>query len=255
MTAPARRLVAVGASNLARMALALIDAERACAAGPVHADMALGRGRSYGMPSRLLGRGLDGIRRSRLWAQPASIPRAATTALLMDVGNDLLYGAAPPQILAWADETLARLCDRAARVVVVGLPIAAVRLLPPWRFHVVRRVLVPSSRLSYAAARDGCEQLHDGLRALAAARGARFCEQPLAWFGLDPMHVRRSRWRDAADAWLDAPTVAVPAPLDTHAHRLGLLFAAPDERRWFGRTTRTPQPARRYADGSALALW
>jgi hypothetical protein len=255
MTAPARRLVAVGASNLARMALALIDAERACAAGPVHADMALGRGRSYGMPSRLLGRGLDGIRRSRLWAEPASIPRAATTALLMDVGNDLLYGAAPPQILAWADETLARLCDRAARVVVVGLPIAAVRLLPPWRFHVVRRVLVPSSRLSYAAARDGCEQLHDGLRALAAARGARFCEQPLAWFGLDPMHVRRSRWRDAADAWLDAPTVAVPAPLDTHAHRLGLLFAAPDERRWFGRTTRTPQPARRYADGSALALW
>ena len=255
MTAPARRLVAVGASNLARMALALIDAERACAAGPVHADMALGRGRSYGMPSLLLARGIDGILASRLWSQPSPLPRAATSALLMDVGNDLLYGAAPPQILAWAEEALARLCERADRVVVVGLPIAAVRLLPPWRFHVVRRVLVPSSRLSYAAARDGCERLHDGLRALAAARGARFCEQPLAWFGLDPMHVRRSRWRDAAAAWLEGPTAGAQTPLDTHAHRLGLLLAAPDERRWFGRTTRTPQPARRYADGSALALW
>lgn len=255
MTAPARRLVAVGASNLARMALALLDAERARAGGPALGDMALGRGRSYATPSLLLGRGIDGILASRLWAQPATLPRAATTALLMDVGNDLLYGAEPARILEWADATLARLCERAERVVVVGLPIAAVRLLPPWRFHVVRRVLVPSSRLSYAAARDGCERLHDGLRALAAARGARFCEQPLAWFGLDPMHVRRSRWREAAAAWLDAPTAGARPPLDTHAHRLGLLFAAPDERRWFGRTTRTPQPARRYADGSALALW
>lgn len=255
MTAPSRRFVALGASNLARMALALVDAERARAGGPVHADLALGRGRSYGMQSLLLGRGLDGILQSRLWAQPAAVPRAATTALLMDVGNDLLYGAEPAQILAWAEDALTRLVDRAARVVVVGLPIAAVRLLPPWRFHVVRRVLVPSSRLAYAAARDGCERLHDGLRALAAAHGARFCEQPLAWFGLDPMHVRRSRWRDAAAAWLDAPTGAAATPLDTHAHRLGLLLAAPDERRWFGRATRTPQPARRYADGSALALW
>ncbi|MFO0314078.1 MAG: hypothetical protein ACK539_12735 [Planctomycetota bacterium] len=255
MTAPARRFVAVGASNLARMALALLDAERAFAGGPVHADLALGRGRAYGMPSLLLARGIDGLLASRVWQRPAALPRAATTALLMDVGNDLLYGAAAPQILAWVDEALARLCERADRVVVVGLPIAAVRLLPPWRFHVVRRVLVPSSRLTYAAARDDCERLHDGLRERAAARGARFCEQPLAWFGLDPMHVRRSRWRDAAASWLDAPTAGAQTPLDTHAHRLGLLLAAPDERRWFGRTTRTPQPARRYADGSTLALW
>ena len=69
------------------------------------------------------------------------------------------------------------------------------------------------------------------------------------------MHVRRKRWRDAAAAWLEGPTAGAQTPLDTHAHRLGLLLAAPDERRWFGRTTRTPQPARRYADGSALALW
>lgn len=168
MTAPVRRFVAVGASNLARMALALLDAERARAGGPVHADLALGRGRSFGMPSRLLGRGIDGILASRLWSQAAAAPREATTALLMNVGNDLLYGAAPPQILACADATLARLCERAERVVVVGLPIAAVRLLPPWRFHVVHRVLVPSSRLSYDAARHARAPL--GLAVRSARR-------------------------------------------------------------------------------------
>ncbi len=253
--APERQLLAVGASNLARMALALLDAGRARGGGAVRGDAALGRGRSYGLPSLLLGRGLDGILQSRLWHEAPAGPRATTTGLLMDVGNDLLYGVEPPRILAWADDALARLAARAGELVVVGLPIAAVRLLPAWRFHVVRRVLVPSSRLSYAAARDGCERLHDGLRALAAARGARFCEQPLAWFGLDPMHVRRSRWRDAAAAWLGAPSTAAAPPLDTTGNRLSLLFAAPDERRWFGRTTRASQPARRFADGSALALW
>jgi hypothetical protein len=44
MTGPARRFVAVGASNLARMALARLEAERSFAGGPVHAGRALGRG-------------------------------------------------------------------------------------------------------------------------------------------------------------------------------------------------------------------
>ena len=259
MLTPGHRLVAVGASNLARMALALLDAQRAVVAGPVEMHAALGRGRSYGMPSRLLGRGLDGILASGLWAHlDGDRPTAradATTVLLMDVGNDLLYGAPVPHILAWTATALQRLADLGTRRVVVGLPIAAIRTLSRWRFLAVRSVLFPRSRLTLAQAIDQATAVHEGLADLAARTGATFHPLPAAWFGLDPVHVRRSRWQDAARSWLGTPTALVPPRLDTAWQRCRLLTLAPAERRWFGRTTRHAQPARCFADGSSLSLW
>lgn len=79
------RLVAVGASNLARLALPLLDAARARCGGAVEAWFALGRGRSFGLRSRLLGRGLGSIRDSGQWERLPHLPPAPTTALLMDV--------------------------------------------------------------------------------------------------------------------------------------------------------------------------
>jgi hypothetical protein len=251
------RLLCVGASNLARMALPLLAAARARAGGPVEAHLALGRGRSFGVRSSLLGRGLDGIRHSALWPLLPTLPTAPTTAVLLDVGNDLLYGFSPPAILGWVDEVLQRLAAAASERHVVGLPLAAIDRLRPWQFRLVRSVLFPPSRLTFADARSMSQQLHDGLRTLAARHGATFHELPLASYGFDPVHVRRSCWQRAVRSWLEVPDdAAEPTPpvAGTFA-QLRFLFAAPNARTWFGRPQHGRQPARRWADGSSLSLW
>lgn len=254
-TGHATRLVALGASNLARMVLALLDARRADHGGPVECHAALGRGRSYGLPSRLLGRGLGGILASPLWREPHGA-RATTTALLMDVGNDLLYGVPVPRIVEWFTAANERLDAIAARRVVIGLPVAAIRRLPRWRFLLVRSVLVPSSRLTLAQAVDGAEALHTALAQLAARTGAAFGELAPEWYGLDPIHVRRRHVAAAARAWLGGSASPASAPrCDTALQRARLLGCAPAERTWFGQRTTAAQPAMRFVDGSSLHLW
>jgi len=250
-----QRFVALGASNLARMMLPLLDAARSAAAGPVEAHAALGRGRSFGIPSRLLCRGLGGIDGCGLWN---ALDRAApmpTTALLMDVGNDLLYGVDVDRILGWVDAALQRLGTHAERRIVVGLPMTSLRRLPAWRFAFVRTVLVPGCRLTLANALDGAERIDRGLRDLANAHGATFHEPRPAWYGFDPIHVRTRFWRDAAREWLGVTGARDAAPIDGPFERLRFLFAAPAERTMFGvRRVRT-QPARRWRDGTTLSLW
>ena len=253
--APAR-LVAVGASNLARLALPLLDAHRAATGGPVEMHAALGRGRSFGTDSSLLFvRGLGSVLDSGLWRALAGGDRAATTALLLDVGNDLLYGAEVPRILAWVETALQRLAANAARLVVVGLPLASIATLGRWRYLTVRTLVVPGCRLSLAGAVAGSEALHAGLRALAARHRAEFHDPPRGWYGVDPIHVRRRHWRTAARTWLGAPAHAPEPVLDTPWRRLAMLGWAPAERRWLGVRTTRAQPVRRWPDGSSLALW
>ncbi len=251
------RLLCVGASNLARMALPLLATARARSGGPIEAHMALGRGRSYGARSFLLGRGLDGIRHSAIWAELPKLPPAPTTALLLDVGNDLLFGFLPPQILGWVDEVLQRLAAAAGERHVVGLPLGSIERLRPWQFGLVRSVLFPASRLTLADARALSRELDQGLRQLARRHGAAFHELPLAWYGFDPVHVRRRCWRSAMDRWLAVPSGArEPSPhIAGMLAQLCFLGAKPDLRTWFGRPQRGRQPARRWADGSSLSLW
>jgi hypothetical protein len=255
MPAPLRhRFVAVGASNLTRMALALLDAARAVAGGPVEAHMALGHGRSYGQPSRVLGRGLGSIVDSPLWSTMATAPKLPTTALLMDVGNDLMYGSDVARILGWVDRTLMQLTAFADRLVVVGLPLPAIEKLGAFRFGMVRRILVPGSPLTLATAKSGSASLHAGLTERAAALGATFHAPPDDWYGIDPIHIRRRWIRRAAAAWLGDEGVPIQR-CDGMLARWRFLLAAPAERSWFGRARRREQPARTWPDGSSLSLW
>jgi hypothetical protein len=238
------------------MGLLLLDAARTAANAPVEAHAALGRGRSYGIPSRMLGRGIGGIDDSALWHTLERMPAGAGTALVMDVGNDLLYGVEPPRILAWVDAALHRLASRSARRIVVGLPMPALRRLRPWQFRLVRTLLVPGCRLAFADALAAAERLHAGLEALAAAHGATFHAPPGDWYGFDPVHVRRACWREAAQTWLGTDAAGpLPPRLDTPLARLQFRFAVPAERTLLGRRQGRAQPWRRFADGSTLSLW
>lgn len=253
---PDSRWILLGASNAARGGLALLDAMRARAGGPVEVHGAIGRGRSYGIPSRLLGRGLSGILASPLWSATAAGDRRRTTAILMDVGNDLFYGVPVPLLLAWIDLCLQRLGERAAEVAVVGIPMTALHRLRPWQYEVFRRLMAPSCRLSLAEGLRQAQQLHEGLQALAARHQARFVPVDDAWYGVDPIHVRWRHWRNAAALLAGGDDVRAPERrLDGPLARAGWWWARPAERTWFGRLQTARQPARRYAEGSTVSLW
>lgn len=252
--APAR-LIALGASNLARGLLTLTDVVRAATGGPIEVVAALGRGRSYGLRSSLLGRTLVGIDDCGLWRALPSLPPRRTRALLLDVGNDILYGIDAATILRWVDGAVQRLCDHGAACVVAGLPLASIDRLGPRRYRLVRSVLVPGCRLSLAEVQDRAHRVEAGLRDLALRRGCTFRPLRAEWYGFDPVHIRRSH-AFAAFADLLGLDVAPPRPaLDGAAARLRLLQARPERRWWFGREQHAAQPARRFADGTTLSLY
>lgn len=251
------RLVALGASNLARGLLALLDAARTAHSGPVEAFAALGRGRSYGIRSSLLGRGLGGIHDCGLWPALAASAAAPTTAVVMDVGNDLLYGVEVDQLLTWVEAALLRLDAAGARTIVVGLPMATIRQLGERRYRLVRSILFSRCRLTRTEMLDRAERTHQGLAVLARAHGAVFHELPAHGYGFDAIHFRHRVWPDVARDWLGlaAPAATPPPACNGAWARLRILGAAPAVSTWWGRERRAAQPVRRWADGTTLALY
>src|SRR5437016_5976799 len=99
---PLLRAVLLGASNLKMGLPRVVRRLLAAAGGPVDVLAACGHGRSYIQWSRIFlgARGLPGIVECGLWKSLAGRPPLPTVALVMDVGNDLLYGLATAEIAA-----------------------------------------------------------------------------------------------------------------------------------------------------------
>src|SRR3974377_1647031 len=103
------RLEALGAGNLTRGFWSVVSVSRAAWGPEIQVLAALGRGRSYGAPSRLVVRRLPGILDSGLWRTLETLPKLPTRAVVTDVGNDIVYGFSAEQTLAWVEEALDRL--------------------------------------------------------------------------------------------------------------------------------------------------
>ena len=252
-----RRAVVLGASNVMRGLPELVTTLRRGSGGPLDLLMATGHGRSYGMGSRVLGRTLPGILECGLWGALGERPARPTVALVTDVGNDILYGAPPAVIVGWADETVRRLRAVTDRIVVAGLPLAGIRALGPARYLLVRKILFPRCRVSLAEARAAAEEVDRGLRSSASHHGATFVEPDPTWYGLDPIHVRRTArvrsWERLLAPLADAGARAATPSTLLDAIRLRRLRP---ERRWlFGREQQTPQPAGVLRDGTRVSLF
>ena len=234
------RIVALGASNLTRGFREMVSAARSEWGPEVEILAATGHGRSYGASSRVLFRTLPGILQSGLWRVLECLPPAPTRALVTDAGNDILYGYSTSRILSWLEETLNRLQRATHDIIIAGLPIATVKRLSPTTYLMFRSLLFPSSRLSFSEVMDSVEQLHVGLEQLAAARGLKFRRLNPGWYGVDPIHIRRSLLRSAWLELLDCCSGA-KADEDSFAEALRLYLMAPERRRLFGIKQFTPQ--------------
>lgn len=253
-----RRVVLLGASNLTLALPLVVETVRRAGPGPAEILCADGHGRSFGIWSRVLGRALPGIADCGLWAAlERAGPASVTWALVTDIGNDLLYGVAPDRISRWVEECVARLADGGAAVTLAGLPVASIERVGPARYRAARRLLFPRADLPWAAMREAVRRLDDAVAAIAERHAARRIAPAADWYGLDPIHVRRRRraaaWRTLLEE--GAPGRALPVAPPPWPARVAIWRLRPAERTMLGRLQRAAQPARRWADGSSLALY
>jgi hypothetical protein len=255
---PAARVVLLGASNLTRGISTVAETARLMLGGPLEMFAALGYGRSYGMRSRVLLRSLPGIAECGLWEALGPQSKAMPTyALITDVGNDILYGAEPEQIVGWVTQCLDRLEDHDARTVITQLPMGSIRTVSRWKYRLVRTILFPGCRLAYGQAMARAGELDERLRDLTARRGVLAVEMDGAWYGLDHIHIRMRSWKQAwgeiLTGWGGTDRICqAPGSL----RRWAVLRRAEPERWWLmGRLRHKLQPAVYLPDGTGINLF
>lgn len=234
------RVVALGASNLTRGFHTVVSTARSAWGPKVEVLVALGHGRSYGAPSRFVGRTLPGILESDLWARLSSLPPGTTRGLVTDVGNDILYGYSAAQTLAWVEEAVDRLQRLTDDVVLTDLPLASISRLSSAKFLLFRSILVPQCRLSLAQVVDASERVNEGLASLAAARRLRFSRLKPEWYGFDPIHIRPALWRRAWQEILCGEESVVQDP-SSWLEGLRLYLMRPQRQWLFGLEQVSPQ--------------
>ncbi|MCC6408238.1 MAG: hypothetical protein IT453_13830 [Planctomycetes bacterium] len=244
---PGRRVVLVGASNLAQ-GLDLALAETLRRVGPdTRVLAACGRGRSYGLRSSFLARGLPAVLDSGLWRALDAPPHAA---LLVDIGNDLAYGVEPERVLGWVRETARRLATD--RLVIAGLPCAPLERRSPRTLALWARVIFPTRSPDVVRLVAAVRELDRGLADLARELGASRVELDPRWYGADPIHFARSERRAAWSALLASfgepthPAGTVPSSVRRSRAEERTLFGIP-----FG----CAQPCWRANGGAELSLY
>ncbi|MFM7185025.1 MAG: hypothetical protein ACKO4Z_09670 [Planctomycetota bacterium] len=252
-------VVVCGASNVSRGLARLAAVVGGRSSGPVDLFVTAGHGRSYGANSRVAARRLPSILGSGLWRaidrqDRGSAGRAGPVALVTDVGNDLLYGFTVSQVAGWVRESVRRLTDTGAAIVITGLPLASIARVGPARYRALRACYVPGCRLPLGDLKASATDLDACLTGLAAERGIAMIRQPGEWYGFDAIHIRRRRldelWHATCDAWGLAGTPAVRRATWRDWAQLGSKAA---EVRSLARRMRyTPQPVVTRPD---LRLW
>lgn len=260
--APRRRLILLGASNVSYGLATIVDLARRTWATPLEILTAHGHGRSYGRESWVLGRGLSAILESRLWEAVAALPTRPTTALVTDIGNDLLYDIDPARLAAWVEKCFERLRDRVDRMVVTELPLAAIGELSDWWFWLLRTVQFPRCRLDRATVVGRAHEVNALVLQAARKHGVEAIRPRPEWYGVDPIHIRAVAW---PQAWREilSPLLygAAGEPLAPQSHHaaygdwLHFHNLAPAEWKYGNRRICSPQPACKLIDGTTVALY
>jgi len=248
------RVIAVGASNLTRGLQTVIAAAREEYGRDVEILAALGHGRSYGADSQIIVRTLPGILQCGLWHALDQLPAVPARGIVSDVGNDILYGFSPAQILSWVEESIERLRLHTDEIVVSGLPKVGVSDISKAKFLFFRSVLFPRCRLSFAEVSDAAIAVNEGLRRIATARRLRFVHLKPEWYGADPIHIRPSHWDDAWQEILCGEPVAT-LERSPWGEAWRLYFMRPERQSVFGVAQVTPQHGAPLPGGGKVWLY
>jgi hypothetical protein len=257
-SAAQQRVVLLGASNLSIMFPTIVESARAMFAQPLEMFIAKGFGRSYGQQSKFFGKKFPGILQSNLWDAMGRAQALPTVAIIADIGNDLAYEAPVATILQWIEETLDRLAEHRARVVLNDLPLASLSMVGTMRYRLLRELLFPSCRLSRDEMLRRAEHLSEALRRIAHKRKIPIFSGRSESYGLDPIHPRRAA---AGEIWQQMLQAISPTQQRFNLVRpsaktiLRLHQLKPESWRQLGWQRRVAQPHGRLTDGTTIALF
>lgn len=256
---PALRAILLGASNLAMTLPFGVDRLRRQAGGPVQVLAACGQGRSFGTWSRFFFvRGLPGILDCGLWQELDRLPPLPTVALVTDVGNDLIYGVDAATVASWVEACLGRLADRGAETVLTLLPLPRLERLTPGQYLVARSILFPGRNVPWSRLQAEARELDARLRQIGRERGIHLVEPEASWYGIDPIHVRRSlrpeAWNRVFSLW-PLTSAGLSGRESSSPGRCRPPVFGTAHFRLFGADLRKPQPALRLQDGTTLSLF
>ena len=255
---PKRRVILLGASNLRRSLPRVVRLAQSIWQEPLEIMAAIGHGRSFGQDSWVLGRKIPGILSCRLWDDVQRRPTLPTSALVTDIGNDILYEVAPNRLIGWVAECLDRLVRIDAHTVVTELPVASVSRLSQGRFLLMRTLFYPRSRLTLAAAQSSVAEINAEVVKLAKERKQTVFPVQNRWYGFDPVHVlrryHRQMWSEILLRWRpDQPLSELGR--SSLAESLYLVTLSPRERKFFGFSRWRVQPSGVLSDGSTVSLY
>lgn len=189
-----RHVLMFGASNLTLGWNAVISELTECWQCPLNVNVCLGMGRSWIGPSRVFWRVLPGITECELWNHLPSEPQHVSV-MLTDIGNDIVYGYSPRQILDSVRSCVDRVRQWApgSDIIVTRLPLSSIRTLGQIRFRVMRFILFAGSPRSLSSILNDAEQVDDGLCELARSHSLKLIESKADWYGLDPIHILKPK--------------------------------------------------------------
>lgn len=255
---PTRRVILLGASNLTRSFPTVVATVRQTWPEPIEIMAAMGHGRSYGLDSSVLGKKISGIFPCALWRDLQNRPSLPTAALATDIGNDILYGISPNQMLDWVERCLDRLAEAGAATIVTQMPVDSIERLGERRFQFFRRLFFPRSKLALADARSLVREINERLIAIGQTRKIPVIPASASWYGLDPIHLKwgmkRRAWPVLLAAWraTQEPFTISPSSLSMASYLAGL---EPSDYSRFGFQRRVAQPNGRLNDGTTISLY
>jgi len=225
--------------------------------------VAAGHGRSYCGSSSVFGRKLPSIVECNIWDAIEDLHSRNTTtrSLITDIGNDLLYGFSPDEIIASVTVCLERLLLYCKNTdIVVSLPpLQTLETLGAFRYHCARSVLFPFRKHeSLSHMMEKVFILQDGLLALEKQFNIRILRPLPAWYGIDPIHIKR---KERLSAWehilgfLERLEFKDKSDWPTIMESVRIYLQKPDKRKMLGFEQCGQQPCLSFNNDKLLYLY
>ena len=165
----------MGASNLSRGYDSLTRClKRNLEPRPVNFLSALGPGRAYCAFGGAMTIAYPPIGSSQIFSEAKDQCPAACRkiALITDLGNDIMYGIPPEEIIAELKNILQRLEDMDADALITPIPATLISQLTPAAFRVLKAVFFPRSQVERLEAIAAIEKINQVIHAGIGSRAA-----------------------------------------------------------------------------------
>ena len=152
---------------------------------------------------------------------------------------------------------MTKLADISDRVILTELPLENITRLNSATFFLIRSIFFPQSKLTLTSARAMTETLNERIANLASVAGATLIKPDVAWYGADPIHIRRRHWVNAwpriLRPWKTEAITSLDAPI--RPRRIPLRKCVPHVRWLLGIVQRREQPSLRMANGTHVSFF